>query len=158
MLAALANPVAASTFRPLDQLIEEADHRLADAEGAALEKLVGQLYEERSRKGIGDFPLTRRIQGYWDKADTEIDLVAINDSTETIRFGSCKRSPDKLISDINHFQKHVDRFLQTMPKYKAWKIELAGISVELDTSQRALLARHGIMAQDLTDLTAGLMR
>ncbi|MFM7132483.1 MAG: ATP-binding protein [bacterium] len=156
-LAALANPVAASTFRPLDQLIEEADHRLADAEGAALEKLVGQLYEERSRKGIGDFPLTRRIQGYWDKADTEIDLVAINDSTETIRFSSCKRSPEKLISDINHFQKHVDRFLQTMPKYQAWKIELTGISVELDTSQRALLARHGIMAQDLNDLTTGLM-
>jgi len=157
-LAALANPVAASTFRPIDQLIDEADNRLADAEGQSLEKLAGQLYEERSRRGIGDFPLTQRIQGYWDKADTEIDMVALNELTATIRFASCKRSPDKLVSGINQFQKHVERFLKTKPKYQSWKIELAGITVELDARQRTLLAKHEIIAQDLNDLTAGLIR
>jgi hypothetical protein len=33
-------------------------------EGSAFEKLVGILYEERSRKGIGDYPLSDRINGY----------------------------------------------------------------------------------------------
>lgn len=155
-LAALANPVSAIAFRPLDGLIEEADQRLADVEGAALEKLVGQLYEERSRKGIGDFPVTHRIQGFWDKADTEIDLVAVNETTRTIRFGSCKRSPNRLVADVNHFKGHVERFLQAMPKYQAWTTELAGISPVLDVEQRAILASHGIIPQDLDDLTAGL--
>ena len=50
-LAALANPVSAIAFRPVDQLVLEADQRLREVEGRALEKLVGQLYEERSRKG-----------------------------------------------------------------------------------------------------------
>ena len=107
-LAALANPVSAIAFRPLDELVDEADRRLMDVEGGALEKLVGQLYEERSRKGIGDFPLTHRIQGYWDKADTEIDLVAINETEKVIRFGSCKRSPHRLLSGVNTFKMHVE--------------------------------------------------
>jgi AAA+ ATPase superfamily predicted ATPase len=155
-LAALANPVSAIAFRPLDGLIEEADQRLADVEGAALEKLVGQLYEERSRKGIGDFPVTHRIQGFWDKADTEIDLVAVNETTRTIRFGSCKRSPNRLVADVNHFKGHVERFLQAMPKYQSWTTELAGISPVLDVEQRAILASHSIIPQDLDDLTVGL--
>src|ERR1700722_6666980 len=49
-LAALANPVSAIAFRPVEQLVKEADQRLADVEGGGLEKLTGQLYEERSRK------------------------------------------------------------------------------------------------------------
>src|SRR5262249_49969855 len=57
-LAALANPVSAIAFRPVDQLVKEADQRLEEVEGGALEKLVGQLYEERSRKGMGDFALS----------------------------------------------------------------------------------------------------
>ncbi len=44
-LAALANPVSAIAFRPIEELVDEADQRLADVEGASLEKLVGQLYE-----------------------------------------------------------------------------------------------------------------
>jgi len=106
-LAALANPVSAIAFRPIEQLVQEADQRLADIEGFALEKLAGQLYEERSRNGVGDFPLTQRIQGYWDKGDTEIDLVAVNEQNKVIRFGSCKRSPERLLSDVNNFKGHV---------------------------------------------------
>ncbi len=155
-LAVLANPVSAIAFRPIEELVDEADQRLADVEGASLEKLVGQLYEERSRKGIGDFPITHRVQGFWDKADTEIDLVVVNESTETIRFGSCKRSPAKLISDVNHFKRHVDRFLQTMPKYRGWSRQFVGISPVLDADQRVVLTRHDIFPQDLHDLTRGL--
>jgi AAA+ ATPase superfamily predicted ATPase len=155
-LAALANPVSALAFRPIDELIQESDQRLADVEGGSLEKLVGQLYEERSRKNVGDFPITQRIQGYWGRADTEIDLVAVNETDETIRFGSCKRSPSKLLSDVNNFRGHVDRFLETMPKYRGWKSEYVGIAPVLDAEQRAILSRHDVIPQDLNDLTSGL--
>lgn len=155
-LSALANPVSAIAFRPLNELIVEADQRLADAEGGSLEKLAGQLYEERSRKGIGDFPLTHRVQGYWDKADTEIDLVAVNENARTIRFGSCKRSPAKLIADVNNFKHHVDKFLAAMPKYQNWIQQYVGIAPVLKANERAKLTRHGLIPQDLNDLTAGL--
>lgn len=155
-LAALAGPVSAVAFRPLEQLIAEADQRLEDVEGFALEKLSGQLYEERSRLGIGDFPLTRRIEGYWDKSGIEIDLVAVNEEDRVIRFGSCKRSPDKLMMDVNNFQGHVARFLDGMPRFAGWKVERVAIGPELNRKQRAALARHDVLPQDLVDLTQGL--
>ncbi len=155
-LAALANPISAIAFRPLDELIEEADQRLEVVEGSSLEKLAGQLYEERSRRGISDFPITHRVQGYWDKADTEIDLVAFNETTKSIRFGSCKRSPKKLMSDVNIFKQHVERFLKAMPKYDSWNKQFVGISTLLDTEQRAFLTSHDLLPQDLNDLTSGL--
>lgn len=155
-LAALANPVSAIAFRPLQELIKEADERLAVVEGGSLEKLAGQLYEERSRLGVGDFPITHRVQGFWDKAGIEIDLVVVNEAMETIRFGSCKRSPGKLMSDVNNFKQHVARFLQTMPKYQGWYRQLVGIAPVLDADQRAMLTGHDIIPQDLNDLTLGL--
>jgi AAA+ ATPase superfamily predicted ATPase len=156
-LAALANPVSAIAFRPLSELIEEADERLAEVEGGALEKIAGQLYEERSRKGIGDFPLTSRVQGFWDKSDTEIDLVAINEAEKVIRFGSCKRAAKRLLADVNNFKEHVGRFLQLMPPYQGWTQQYVGIAPVLDAEQRAILTSHDIIPQDLNDLTRDLI-
>jgi hypothetical protein len=155
-LAALANPVSAIAFRPIEQLIQEADQRLVEVEGLALEKLAGQLYEERSRRQVGDFSLTQRIQGYWDRGATEIDLVAVNDVGKVIRFGSCKRSPERLLSDVNNFRAHVSRFLATMPRYQRWKHECVGIAPLLNAEQRAVLERHDVIPQDLNDLMKGL--
>jgi uncharacterized protein len=155
-LAALASPVSAIAFRPLGELVEEADQRLAAVEGGALEKLVGQLFEERSRKGLGDFPITRRIQGFWDKSGTEIDLVVVNETDRTIGFGSCKRSAQRLLSDVNRFQQHVGRFLQAMPEYQGWTHRCLGISPVLSEEQRAVLTKLGVQPQDLNDLTRGL--
>jgi len=53
-------------FPPVDQLVADAGQRLRDVEGRAFEKLVGVVCEERSRKGIGDFSQSERINGYWD--------------------------------------------------------------------------------------------
>jgi uncharacterized protein len=156
-LAALAGPISALAFRPVNQLIDEADQRVADVEGGALEKLVGQLYEERSRREIGDFPLTSRIRGYWDRKDTEIDLVAVNKEKQRIRFGSCKRSPKKLLSDITNFKNHVDRFLNEHRTYQQWNIEHVGIAPKLSKDERAVLSRNDIVPQDLEDLTKGLI-
>lgn len=155
-LAALANPVAARDFRPVAGLVAEADDRLADVEGFALERLVGHIYEERSRKEIADFPITSRIEGYWDKSDTEIDLVAVNEVDRRIRFGSCKRSPSRLLSDINNFRGHVGRFLESFPAYRTWQVEYAGIAPRLEPEERAVLLRHDVIPQDLNDLTLGL--
>lgn len=73
-----------------------------------------------------------------------------------LRFGSCKRSPGKLVSDINNFKGHVTRFLQTFRECQDWQIEHVAIAPQLDAEQRRILARHNLIPQDLVDLTDGL--
>jgi len=155
-LAALANPVAAINFRPVETLVSTADQRLFDVEGKAFEKLVGHLYEERSRKGIGDFPLTQRIKGYWDRGNTEIDLVALNETDRVIRFGSCKRSSDKLAADVSTFDGHVQRFLDQYSAYKSWRIERVSMAPSVPAKIRTHLEGQGRIVQDLADLMQGL--
>jgi len=155
-LSSLATPVSAINFRPQDQLVERADRHLYAAEGHGLERLVGQIYEERSRKGFGDFPLTRRIDGYWDRSDTEIDLVAVNDDDEVIRFGSCKRSAERLAPDLGRFDAHIERFLAGNRRYRDWTVERVAIAPVIETAQRRRIGDRGYLAQDLLDLTAGL--
>jgi AAA+ ATPase superfamily predicted ATPase len=155
-LAALAGPVAALNFRPVEQLVADADVRLHDVEGAAFEKLVGLLYEERSRKGLGDFPLTDRVRGYWDRGDTEIDLVAINEGAGVIRFGSCKRSAGELMADLPVFDGHVERFLDQFPHYRSWRIEKVSLAPQVPDDVRRAMTERGRLVQDLTDLIAPL--
>jgi AAA+ ATPase superfamily predicted ATPase len=155
-LAALANCVAALNFRPIEELIADADERLCDVEGSGLEKLVSHLYEERNRKGVSGFNLTRRIEGYWDRAGTEIDLVAINERDSIIRFGSCKRSADKLMADTAIFDGHIERFLGVFPIYNDWKIERVSIAPSIPTNMKKSLIEQGRLVQDLVDLTVDL--
>ncbi|MBZ0253353.1 MAG: DUF234 domain-containing protein, partial [Candidatus Methylomirabilis sp.] len=155
-LGALAAPISALNFRPVEGLVADADERLRTVEGRALEKLVGTLYEERSRKRIGDFPLTRRVTGYWDSAETEIDLVALDEDSRRVRLGSCKRSPDALMADASRFEGHVGRFLDAFPKYREWTVEKVGVAPTLDAAQRRALAERAWIAEDLADLTRGL--
>lgn len=155
-LAALQSPISSINFRPEALLVERADAGLVEVEGHSLERLAGQLYEERSRRGIGDFALTERIDGYWDRGDTEIDLVAVNADDRVIRFGSCKRNASKLVTDMPSLQRHVDRFLATKGAYRDWKIERVAIAPKLDDQTRALISEAGAIAQDLGDLIEGL--
>lgn len=157
-LAALTNPVSAINFVPVAGLVKRADERLAEVEGHSLEKLVGLLYEERSRKGLGDFPLTARIQGYWDRNDTEIDFVAIDETDRRIRFASCKRNAERLIADVPIFGGHVARFLDAHPQYASWSVEKVGIAPRLSAEIRGQLQTTGHLAQDLNDLTAEFRR
>src|SRR5690606_17750413 len=107
-LSALKPSVDAINFRPVDQLVQRADERLRKAEGFALEKLIARLYEERSRKGLPGFSLTQRIAGYWDSGDTEIDLVALDSDTGTLRFGTIKRDPARLPSALAALRSSAD--------------------------------------------------
>ncbi len=155
-LAALAVPAASINFRPLEQILADADTRLQVAEGHGLEKLVARLYEERSRKGMGDFALTGRIQGYWDRRGTEIDIVALDESNRRIRLASCKRNVDRLVPDLNACEGHIARFLDVMPRFHGWAIEKAAIAPEHSPASRREVAARGWIPQDLEDLTRGL--
>lgn len=157
-LAALKSPVSAAAFRPVDELVAQADRRLADAEGPGLERLVAQLYQERSRAGIGDFALTHAIRGYWDRGDTEIDLIALDEENQILRFGSCKRNPSRLLRDVPQFRAHADRFLNAHERFRSWTQQFVMIAPRLDEPQRAALAGAGTIPQDLVDLTRGFRK
>lgn len=151
-LAALAPPISALAFRGKEELLAEADRRLQIAEGHGLERLVGLLYEERSRKSLAGFRLTQRIRGYWHRGDVGLDLVAIDEDTRTVRIGNIKRSPEKLLQSETSFHAHVERFLEAFPHLREWRVERAAITVSLTRSERAGLNRRGYVAQDLLDL------
>lgn len=155
-LAALAAPAASVNFRPLDDLVREAEARLADAEGHGLEKLVGVLYEERSRKALAGFRLTQRVQGFWDRRDTEIDLVALNDEDRIVRLGTCKRTAARLAPDFTRFDAHVARFLEREERVRGWRVEKLAITTRHSPQSREAAKRAGYLAQDLDDLVAGL--
>lgn len=155
-LSALQRPVSAVAFRPVEGLIDQADERLAEVEGHALEDLVGQIYEERSRRGMGDFPLSERIQGYWDRSDVEIDLVAINEDECRIRFGSCKRNPLRLLASVEGLRTSAGRFLQAHPRFASWTVEYVAIAPEVDPVLSANLQVAGVTVQSLRDLTADM--
>lgn len=155
-LSALQRPVSAVAFRPVEGLIDQADERLAEVEGHALEDLVGQIYEERSRRGMGDFPLSERIQGYWDRSDVEIDLVAINEDECRIRFGSCKRNPLRLLASVERLRTSAGRFLQAHPRFAGWTVEYVAIAPEVDPVLSANLQVAGVTVQSLRELTADM--
>lgn len=155
-LSALQRPVSAVAFRPMEGLIDQADERLADVEGFALEDLAGQLYAERSRLGLGDFPLTERIRGYWDRADVEIDLVAVNEDELRIRLGTCRRNGEKLASSVDSLLRSTERFLAAHPRFQKWQVEYVAIAPIIGRATREELRARGVIAEDLRDLMKGL--
>jgi hypothetical protein len=148
--------VSAVNFRPIKTLVVQADVKLQEGEGFGFEKLVGQLYSERSRRGVGDFPMTHRIQGFWDKKDTEIDLVALNEDDRIIRFATCKREATKLIGERNRLEEHIQRFLSHHKKFQSWKMEVVACAPTIEPDLRKRLTKTGLLVQDLKDLTQEL--
>lgn len=155
-LGCLSSPTSAINFRPEQQLVEQADDRLREAEGFGLERLVGALYEERSRKGVDGFALTDRVRGYWDRGDTEIDLVTRNDDDRVLRFGTCKRSAARLVGDLATLEAHVERFLDAHPRYREWEVQKVAIAPVIADEARAEILRRGAIPEDLRDLNGGL--
>ncbi|MCC6855561.1 MAG: hypothetical protein IT189_05800 [Microbacteriaceae bacterium] len=155
-LAALATPAASAHFRPLSELLGDADRRLADTEGYGLEKLAGTLYEERSRRGLEGFRLTQRMQGYWDRGDTELDLVALNEDDRIVRLGTCKRAAERLAPDYARFDEHVARFLGRSSAVSDWRVEKVAIATRHSPETRRAAERAGYIPQDIDDLIRGL--
>lgn len=155
-LSALQKPVSASAFRPLETLVAQSDNRLAEVEGYALEDLAAQLYEERSRLGSGDFALSERIRGYWDRSDVEIDLVAVSEDEKAIRFGSCKRQGDKLARSIPALVAAAERFMMSHKAYRGWGVEYVAIAPRITRLQADEIRCQGGIPQSLGDLCRGL--
>ena len=90
---------------------------LATHEGFAFEKLVRQILQECSRKGVGDFSLTEMVSSYWNKAEggnIEIDVVAVDAEGKKLRRGSCKRNSSAHDAQaLAVFDGHVARFLSS---------------------------------------------
>lgn len=137
-------------------LTAQANNRLSEIEGYALEDLAAQLYQERSRLGLGDFQLTERILGYWDRSDVEIDLVAVAADDKTIRFGTCKRQADKLLNAVPSLFESAVRFLSIHKQFGGWRVEYTAIAPSISDSQRAKLMSSEVIPQSLTDLCEGL--
>ncbi|MBI2571719.1 MAG: ATP-binding protein [Candidatus Schekmanbacteria bacterium] len=155
-LGALADPLALVGIRPVADLVSIADERLAAVEGGVLERLAAWLYQERSRLGKGDFPLTAPVASWWDRTGAEVDLVAQDAHSRRLRIGSCKRSADKLVADLSRFNAHADRLLLRHPELAGWKIERVAIAPILSADQRQAITKAGYRAQDLHDLTSDL--
>lgn len=93
---------------------------------------------------------------YWDRQGTEIDLVALNEGDRTLRLGSCKRNPAKLVADLPAFDAHVARFLAAMPRFAGWKVEGVAVTPRHTDESRRAVQEKGYRAEDLTDLVSGM--
>jgi uncharacterized protein len=156
-LAAIQRNVRLARIRPIDEAVRKADTALMTHEGFAFEKLVRQIMQECSRKGVGDFSLTEFVSGYWDKADggdIEIDVVALNGDDKRIRFGSCKRAASAHDAKaLVAFDAHVARFLMTKTgaRYRDWRIERALYSPEFSQEIRRAMGDNGYICVDMGD-------
>ncbi|WP_198033174.1 DUF234 domain-containing protein [Methylosinus sp. PW1] len=156
-LAAIQRNVRLARIRPIEETVAKADVSLQTHEGYAFEKLVRQITEECSRKGVGDFPLTELVAGYWNKADgsdIEIDMIALDETNRRIRFGSCKRSASAHDTQaLASFEEHVARFLATKTgaPYRDWRIEKAVYAPIFSSFEREALGRAGMLCVDMDD-------
>lgn len=155
-MVALQRPVSAIHFRPEDQLISQADTLLADAEGFALEELVGSIYEERSRKGVGDFPLSHQVDGYWDRGGVELDLVAVSESTQRIRFGTCKRNAKNLLASLDGLFQGAKIFMEHHRQFSGWNVEYCAIAPRISEPIKGKLAAAGVWSESLADMLNAL--
>jgi AAA+ ATPase superfamily predicted ATPase len=155
-LGALSAPVSAINFSPIDLLVGQANQKMQNLEGHGLEKMAALVYEERSRKGLPGFALTNKIEGYWDRSDIEIDLVAVNETEQKIRFGSCKRSEEKLLASIPSLKKCAEKFLKKFAKYHKWTIEYVVITPQISQENRTKITSQNVLVEDFSDLFSGL--
>jgi AAA+ ATPase superfamily predicted ATPase len=156
-LGAIADPIALSGVRPTDALIAVADARLTELDGRVLAQLAAWLLNERSRLGLDDFQLGAPVRGWWDRALTEVDLVAEDAEGRRLRLGSCKRSADRLVADLPRFDGHVARMLKANPRLAGHRLEKLAIAPALAPHHRRACADAGYLALDLGDLTAGFL-
>lgn len=162
-LRALSRNVQMARVQPISKPLERADKMLAIHEGHAFEKMIRNLTEETSQKGVGDFELTDIVRGYWNKADgsdIEIDLVATNEDEKNVRFGSCKRNASAHDGkSLKKFEGHLDRFLKTKEgkRFTGWKIEKVLYSPEFKTKKRKSLEKSGYRCLDLADFRRFLL-
>ena len=103
-----------------------------------------------------DFPLQRMVEGYWNRADIEIDLVAIDDDGRRIRFGTCKRDGRRLARDVDALRDAAAAFLKLHRRYAGYRQELVAIAPAIPEADRRAIGRAGALAQPLDELVRDL--
>ena len=164
-LSVMQSACQAARIEPSNRVAERMLPRLSTLEGHAFERMVRDASEEASRAGDTDFPITDRASGYWNRAQktpgsVEIDFVAWNDQEQRVRFGSCKRSPERHDRmSLRTFRGHVDRFLSTKEgsRFRDWHRELALFSPRFPAEHRAALEADGWVCRDLVDFRRMLL-
>jgi len=84
--------------------------------GKKFEKFMISHLVEMNRDGRIHFD---RIGQYWDRGETEIDIIFINDKTKEIYFGECKLSIKRF--KIDSIENKIKKFLTANRKYTDWK-------------------------------------
>lgn len=161
-LAVIEPAKSAAKFSQPTDAVDKVLPKLWNHEGFAFERLIRQLHEEVARKGRADFRLTDQVRGYWNRPKDaakviEIDVVAWDDTRETVRFGSCKRNQEKHNSvSLKKFREHVDTFVHTKlgKKFLTWNKEFALFSPTFDVETRMRLTDNGFVCRDLRDYAA----
>lgn len=83
--------------------------------GKKFEKLMMTHLIEQNRAGKIRFD---RIGSYWDRGETEIDVVYTDEREKRIVFGECKLSAKRF--NRSSLEEKVKRFLKSNPKYIDW--------------------------------------
>jgi uncharacterized protein len=84
--------------------------------GKKFEKLMIQHLSEMNRQGRIEFD---RIGQYWDRGETEIDIIYTDKKKKTICFGECKLSAKRF--KLSALEEKVMRFLKhSGGKYRDW--------------------------------------
>ena len=158
-LAAIQPACQAARVLPAAEIAKRLLPRLRTMEGHAFERMMRAASEEASRRDDGDFPLTDQVRSFWNRtrsnpAAIEIDLVAWNEESRCVRFGSCKRTADRHDpTSLRAFRQHVNRFLSTSTgeRFTGWRKELALFSPRFSREQRARLEAGDWICRDLAD-------
>ncbi|MEK8087488.1 ATP-binding protein [Aquabacterium sp. A3] len=164
-LAAIEPGVQAARVQPLSRALDITAHKLATHEGHVFERMIRKLMAEASRRAVGDFALTDMVTGYWNRPHdasrlVEIDIVALNETEQTVRFGSCKRSETKHDrASLAKTHQHIQDFLSTSngKRFKGWKQERALYAPRFTDLQRTALQQQGWICVDLRDFRTWLV-
>lgn len=86
--------------------------------GKKFEKFIAARLIEMNR---GDRIRFDRIGQYWDRGETEIDIIFTNDKDKEIHFGECKLAKKRF--NIGVIKKKINKFLSSQRKYadNSWK-------------------------------------
>ena len=149
----------AARVLPAPQVALRLLSRLRTLEGHAFESMVRDATEAASRAGAADFPITDRVAGYWNRPRTqpgsiEIDFIAWNAEENCVRFGSCKRNPERHdAASLRGFRDHVSRFLATAvgKRFTGWQHQFALFAPRFSEQQRARLESEDWICRDLVD-------
>ena len=83
-------------------------------------------------------------------------MVACDEDRKVVRFGSCKRAPER--HDLGVFEGHVGRYLHRAEgrRFTGWTHEKALYSPAFEPARRGALQRRGYLVHDLADFAAWL--